>query len=183
MRNLTRLASIAAAIALGAMGSAAQAGSLIGSKVTGTLYNPDLQTILGGPTTAIVGASSPTFPNGSILGNSAFQINITSDQLVYSPLANVTYGGGTFNGFVFEFANAPLITSVTLDASSNFTPFAISFTGNSISLNLRTNTVNTSSVAVLDIQTLSTPVPEPKAWLMALLGLTFIGGLARRRAA
>jgi hypothetical protein len=128
------------------------AAGLSGSTVTATLYNPDLQTILGGPATAVVGASKPTFPNGSILGNSAFQINITSNQIIYSPLANVTYGSGTFNGFVFVFAHAPTILGVTLDPASNFNPTNLSFMGNSVSMNLSADTVTTNSVAILDIQ-------------------------------
>ena len=120
--------------------------------VTATLYNPDLQTILGGPATAVVGASDPTFPNGTILGNSAFEINVTSNQITYRPLANVNYGSGTFNGFVFVFANAPTILDVTLDPTSNFTPTKISFTGNSVSMNLSADAVTTDSVAILDLQ-------------------------------
>jgi hypothetical protein len=135
----------------GAAGSTGSAG-LSGSTATATLYNPDLQTVLGGPATAVVGASSPTFPNGTIVGNSAFEINITSNQIIYKPLVNLTYGNGTFNGFVFAFANAPTILGVTLDPSSNFTPSNISFTGNSVSMNLSANTVATDSVAILDVQ-------------------------------
>ena len=110
--------------------------------VTATLYNPDLQTILGGPATAVVGAADPTFPNGTILGNSAFEINLTSNQITYR----------TFNGFVFVFANAPTILDVTLDPTSNFTPTKISFTGNSVSMNLSADAVTTDSVAILDLQ-------------------------------
>jgi hypothetical protein len=120
--------------------------------VTATLYNPDLQTILGGPATAVVGASSPTFPNGTIVGNTAFEINVTSNQIIYNPLAIVTYGSGTFNGFVFVFASAPTILGVTLDPSSNFTPSSITFTGNSVSMNLTSDAVTTTSVAILDLQ-------------------------------
>lgn len=127
-------------------------GGLNQSTVTATLYNPDLQTVLGGPATAVVGASTPTFPNGTVVGNTAFQINVTSTQITYNPLANVTYGSGTFNGFVFVFANAPTIVGVTLDAASNFTPTALSFTGNSVSMNLSGDTVATDSVAILDVQ-------------------------------
>lgn len=128
------------------------AAGLRGSTVTGTLYNPNLQTILGGPATAVVGASTPTFPNGTIVGNTAFEINVTTNQITYKPLANVGYGGGAFNGFVFVFTNAPTILGVTLDPASNFKPTSISFTGNSVSLNLSGNTVATDSVAILDVQ-------------------------------
>jgi hypothetical protein len=101
---------------------------------------------------AVVGASSPTFPNGRIEGNSAFEINITSNQIIYKPLANLTYATATFNGFVFVFANAPTILGVSLDSSSNFTPTNISFTGTSVSMNLSANTVATNSVAILNLQ-------------------------------
>jgi len=79
-------------------------------------------------------------------------------------LANVTYGSGVFNGFVFDFANAPDVVGVTLDGASTFTPTAISFTADSISLNLSGNTVNTSSVAILDIRLQAASVPEPATW-------------------
>jgi len=144
---------------------------LDGSTVTATLYNPNLSTILGGPTTATVGASTPTFPNGSILGNTPFQINITGDQIFYDPLADVTYGNGVFNGFVFVFSNAPTILDVTLDSASTFVPTAISFTADSVSLNLSDNTVNTNSVAILDVQL----VPEPSSGVLMILPIGLVG--------
>jgi len=126
--------------------------TLIGSTVTATLYNPDLATILGGPASATVGQATPTFPNGTILGNSQFEIDIVSDRITYNPLQNVTYGAATFNGFVFQFTNAPTILGVTLDSTSNFTPTNITFTSNSVSINLSGNTVTTTSTAILDLQ-------------------------------
>jgi hypothetical protein len=152
----------------------AQTATLVGSTVTTTLYNPNLNTVLGGPTTATVGASSPTYPVGAIEGNTSFQINITSHQILYSPLANVTYGNGTFNGFVFIFSNAPTIVGVTLDAASTFTPAAISYTANSISLNLSGNTVNTNSAAILDVQLQASSGGQPSSYYFS--DLAFAGG-------
>jgi hypothetical protein len=157
--------------------------TLLGSTVTGTLYNPDLQHILGGPTTAIVGASTPTFPNGSIHGDTPFEINITADQIFYHPLADVTYGSGPFNGFVFDFSGAPDILGVTLDGASTFTPTAFSSTSDSVSLNLSGNTVNTTSMAILDVQ-LGASVPEPATLALlstSLFGLGFLALLRRIR--
>ena len=146
---------------------------------TATLYNPNLSTILGGPTTATVGSSTPTFPVGSILGNTAFEINIASDQIFYNPLANVTYGDELFNGFVFDFSDAPTILGVTLDSASTFIPTAISFTDESVSLNLSGDTVNTNSVAVLDVQLQATATPEPATWML-LLPLGLVGWKCRK---
>jgi len=173
LRSLFQVAVILCGLLIGPV--TAGASTLIGSTVTATLYNPNLSTILGGPTTATVGASTPTFPNGSIVGNTAFQINITSDQIFYNPLADVTYGSGPFNGFVFDFSNAPTIFGVTLDSASRFVPTAISFTANSVSLNLSGNTVNTSSVAVLDIQLQSNATPEPATWALIVLAFGLVG--------
>jgi hypothetical protein len=176
-----QIAAVSFCTVLAGTVSVAQAASLDGSTVTATLYNPNLGTILGGPTSAIVGASTPTCPNGSIVGNTTFQINITTDQIFYNPLANVTYGNGVFNGFVFDFANAPDIIGVTLDGASTFTPTAISSTANSISLNLSGNTVNTSSVAILDIQLQAAPATAPEPATLALCGVSLgVLGLLRR---
>jgi hypothetical protein len=128
----------------------------------------------------VVGAQPITFPNGSILGNTAFQINITGNQILYSPLANVTHGNGIFNGFVFNFAGAPNIIGVTLDASSNFTPTAFSYTNNSIDLNLSANSVTTTSLAALDVTfARTTSVPEPLT--MSLFGTGLAGATVARR--
>jgi len=159
----------------------ASASSLIGSTVTGTLYTPDLNTILGGPTTAVVGASTPTFPVGSILGNTPFSINITGNQIFYYPATTVTYGVKPFNGFVFTFANAPTILGVSLDSASTFTPTGIWSTGNSVYLNLSGDSVRSTSVAVLDVQLQARPTPEPASWALMLSSVGLIRAVRFRR--
>ena len=151
-----------------------------GSTVTATLYNPNLGTILGGPTTAVVGADAITFPDGSINGNTAFSINITGDQILYSPLTDVTYANSDFNGFIFDFAGAPDIIGVTLDGSSSFTPTGISFTNDSIILNLSNNTVTDTGLAALDVSFAPSGVPEPATWAMFLAGFGGVGFMLRR---
>jgi hypothetical protein len=177
--KLKFLATAVALLASLAAEPASAGPDFTGSTVTAILYNPNLATILGGPTVAVVGASTPTFPNGSIIGNTAFQINITGDQIIYNPLTDVTYGSGPFNGFVFDFAGAPTITGVTLDGSSNFVPFDFSFTDNSIDLNLSGNSVNIDSVATLDVAFGTQSVPEP--FTLSLFGAGLAGAVAFRR--
>ena len=186
MKPTLRIAALAFCI-LSACG-ASRADGLTGSTVTGTLNEGTLSdpfmTILGSKT-AVVGSSSPTFPAGSILGDSAFQIDITSDQIIYRPLQNVTYNNDPFNGFEFTFTGAPTILGVTLDAASNFTPTGFSFTGNSVTLNLSADTVNTSSVAILDLSLAPsgppTGTPEPATWALMLISMGAIGAMARSR--
>jgi hypothetical protein len=137
----------------------ASAGLLTGSSVTATLFNPNLTTILGGPATAIVGPTVE-FPSGSIIGNSLFKIDITGDQIIYSPLSNVTYAAGAFNGFVFEFVGAPNIAGVTVDGTSTFAPTGLTFTDNSISMNLSGETVSNQSVSTLDSRLPPPPFPN-----------------------
>jgi hypothetical protein len=170
MRCALQFAAVALYTVLAGTASVAHAAGLAGSTVITTLYNPTLATVLGGPTSATVGANTPTYPSGSITGNTAFQINVTSTQIVYNPLVSVTYGNGPFNGFVFNFAGAPNIIAVTLDPASTFTPTAISFTANSVSLNLSGNTVSPSSAAILDIQV------QPSGSQYYFSQLAFAGG-------
>ena len=169
--------------------SGVQAASLFGSSVTGTLYYPDLQTILNvsTPVTTTVGAGVE-YPPGFLLGNTLFSIDITSNQLIYQPKENVTYdpataqGANGFNGFVFSFSGAPTIFGVSVDGSSNFNPVSFSFTANSLTFDLKGLTVNTQSNLVFDF-TLADVVatPLPAALPLFATGLAGLGWLARRR--
>jgi hypothetical protein len=107
------LLCFAAMVCCGLLTSTNAYADLIGSTVTATLYNPNLSAILGGPTTRTVGASTPTFPSGSIVGNTAFEIDIT---------------------------------------------------------------VNTSSVAILDVDLQTSTVPEPTSYVPLLTVLAVLGG-------
>lgn len=133
--------------------------SLEGATVTGTLYFPNRSTILGGPTTAVIGPGI-TFPPGSIEGDSLFQINFTASQMVYQPLQNVTYAATKFNGFVFNFKHAPKFASVTIDPASTFKPKSYKLTRNSLTFDLSGVSVNTNSQLVLDI-TFSSGIRHP----------------------
>jgi hypothetical protein len=175
---------------LASSGSGVQAASLFGSTVTGTLYFPNLQTILNvsTPVTTTVGAGTE-FPAGTLIGNTPFTIDITSDQLFYRPLQNgVTYdpataqGSNGFNGFVFDFLGAPNILGVSVDGLSNFNPVALSFTANSVTFDLKGLSVNAQSLLVIDFR-LADPsvVPIPGALPLFATGLAGLGFFAHRR--
>ena len=87
----------------------------------------------------------------------------------------MTYANGTFNGFVFDFSNAPTILGVTLDSASTFVPAAITFTADSVSLNLSGNTVNTNSTAILDVQLQPKATPEPATGTLMILTMALVG--------
>ena len=163
-----------------------RAATLVGSTVTGTLYYPDLSTVYvgsTGPQTVPVGAGVE-FPAELLQGDTLFTIDITANQLIYRPLANVTYGGGVdFNGFVFDFSGAPTILGVSVNApGSNFNPVSLSFTGNSVTFDLQNLTVFSSSVLVLDFTLADTVVtPLPAALPLFATGLGALGLLGWRR--
>jgi hypothetical protein len=75
-----------------------------------------------------------------------------------------------FNGFVFNFSNAPTIIGMTIDSGSTFTPTDFSFTADSISINLSGNSVTTTSTLILDIQSQAAAAPEPATFSLMLLG-------------
>jgi len=160
---------------LASLASGAQAASsLFGSSVTGTLFFPDLSTVLdvSTPVTTTVGAGVE-FPAGTLIGNTPFTIDITSDQLIYRPLETVTYATETappdsqpasFNGFVFSFVGAPIILGVSLDALSNFEPVSLTSTANSVTFDLKGVSVTRDSELAIDFA-LAPPagVPGPIA--------------------
>ena len=80
---------------------------------------------------------------------------------------------------MFQFLDAPAILNVTLDPFDTFTPTAVSFTTDTISLNLSGNTVTSDGLAVLDIQ-LASQTPEPSTWLLILTSYVVLGFVLRK---
>ena len=168
-------------VALSSLG--ASASVLDGSTITGALYYPTSTTLYYSNPQSVVVGPSIEFPNGLILGDSSFQIDVTSNQLIYHPLQTVTYGSAAFNGFSFSFAGAPQIVGVSVNGASTFapsTPNPFGFTSNSISFNVQGRTVTASDFLVFDIA-LAVPVPEPSTWAMMILGFAGVGLMSYRR--
>ena len=184
------------AILLGLLsfGTCAQAATLIGSTVTGSLYYPDLLTVyippgppVGVPATQTATVSNAVeFPAGYLIGDTLFTIDITSNQLIYQPNQFVPQyadpGASGFNGFVFSFVGAPTILAVGINALSNFNPVSLSFTSNSVTFDLRGLFVNPQSNLVIDLTLADqTVVPLPAALPLFAAGLSAMGFMGWRR--
>ena len=132
MRNLVCLAlySFTALSAVPAFSD----NTLFGSQVTGTLYFPNLFTVFSGPITATVGPAVE-FPVNSLAFDGS--LDVTANQIIWTATLSVTYGSGAFNAFKLDFAGAPTITGVSLDAASTLTPVSFSAVGrNEVLLNV-----------------------------------------------
>lgn len=156
---------------------------LIGSDVTATEYYPDLSTIYSccgippGPIGPVVVGPGVEFPAGSLAPDG--QIDVTGSQIIWTATETVDYLPGAFNGFVLVFSGAPLITNVTLDASSTLPAASISFTGNEVLLNLEGESAIAGQETILDITT--SAVPEPGLVLLLGAGLVGLVALAKKR--
>jgi hypothetical protein len=149
---------------------------LTGDTLHGTYLYPDTSTVFDDLGTFVVPGSGIAPANGSL------QFSVTGSQITILSLQPGTFQNASFNGFEFvDTTKNPLITAVTLDASSTFGVTGISFTGDSIFLNFAGITDNTGQKAIFDLTFGTAPTPEPSS--IALLGTGALGlmGMVRRR--
>ena len=106
------------------------------------------------------------------------------------PFCSTAACDDVFSGFVFTFAGALPITSVTVDSGSdpNFLPIVggLTFTPTAIFVNLAGDSPAVGDQLILDVTTNgTTPVPEPSTWALMLLGFAGLGlvGYQRKGAA
>jgi hypothetical protein len=152
---------------------------LIGSKVTGTLYDPDLSTVYDGPYGPYTVSNAVEFPTGTLAFDGS--LDVTDTQIIWTPSEDAIYGGGAFNGFKLDFSGVT-ITGVTLDGATTLTPVGFSFTADEVLLNLAGLTGFTGEQTILDVTATASGVPEPSTWAMLLLGFGGLGYAGFRRA-
>jgi hypothetical protein len=162
-------------------GASAQGATLFGSAVSLIEETPDevlVETQLAGPVVEF------NFP-GHV---PAFETDVTSDQIIFQPLAGFYFDTSSFDGFVLVFSGAPAFTDVTRDSSSVFPSAPISFTSDEVSFDLSGLLVVPEYRLVLDVafapSAPAASAPEPSTWALMLAGfagLAFAGAGARVR--
>lgn len=162
-----------------------QAG-LLGQTVTATYNYPNISTVNTGPFNFLVGPGvelhcPPDIPFCGTI-STPFSLDFTDTQIVYhyGPSVVAGFGPSAFNGFVFTNLNmGSPITGFTL-SSFGFTGLdnsAVSFTANSLSINLQGALEAPTAGWTVTLQT----VPEPSVAELIGAGLALLFACRRLR--
>ncbi len=167
-------------LALSLIASNASWASFTGESIQGDYYFPDTSSLnsTGGTVVVGPGVEWPSFAGGSSIDISATNI------LIVHPAAS-SYSSATHNGPVFTDVGGtiPPITGVTINGATDMPAFdasRISFTDDTITINLESLTSPIGTVVSLDVQfaSLASPQAAPalSEWMLILLAL-MLGGI------
>jgi hypothetical protein len=171
LKGVMKIAYVAIVLALGStcLSMPARAG-LLGSTITASYYYPDLSTLRDGPFDIVVGPTveiscPPDVDDFCGVISVPFTLDFTDNQIIYQygPGSSAAFATAPFDGFVFADLDmgAP-ITGITFSSFgfSELSSSAVSFTGDSVTINLSGAEEGATSGWTV---TLQTAVPEPKA--------------------
>ena len=109
----------------------------------------------------VSGTVPASFPQGSLKGSKGdittipVTIDVTAGQLTVTSGGSFQAAGGSFNGYVYTFSGAPAITNVTVDpvTSQALAPIGITFTSNSVTVNVSGLNYPNGARQILDVTT------------------------------
>ena len=109
----------------------------------------------------VSGTVPVSFPQGSLTGSKGDEntipvsLDVTAGQVTLTAVEDAQIDVGSFNGYVYTFSAAPAITNVTVDPLTDpaLVPTSISFTSNSISVNVSGLHYPSGAKQILDITT------------------------------
>jgi len=197
----------AAVVALLTQASPSARATLMGATVqSASFFNvsfpPPSCTPLSCPMGSILDYQGPSGPTNSPLpvvpvtyledALTATTVSVGDTQItITNNLAGQIGTPGDFTGFVFTFTGAPDITNVVAGGSADFQPVAppagppagLTFTADSITVNVSGDTLRVGDQLILDVTTGVTPppsVPEPRSLALLVSGLIGLLAINRR---
>jgi len=131
-------------------------------------------------TNVVTGAVPVSFPVGSFysvtsLGIIYSSFDITADQIIGTSAVTAFASPGSFNGPVFDFSGlSSPIANVTVDPLSTITPVSVTFTGDSVAVNVAGESIPDGGKYILDV-TAGGVVAAPEPATIALVGFSMAG--------
>jgi hypothetical protein len=157
----------------------AQAGGLLGDTITIDYIYPNAGNVFESSGPLIVNPTASYAPFGNATAT------VSDVQIVFTAVDGTEYVPAAFNGFtITDTSRDPMISGVTVDAATSpdvgFTPNLISFTSDSVSVNLQSLSFTSTDNVTLDIS-FGSAVPEPSSMILAAsAALCGLGGYTFR---